>query len=332
MTYYGYIGTYSQGEDGGIFRIGLGEKGIEILGNTQAVNPSYLCRFGGWLLAVSETQSYQGRNGGAALSFSVGPHGELEEISRQGVLGRDPCHIVGLGERVYTANYSEGTATALGFQQGRFSPTLQVLPHWGKGADPARQEMAHIHCVVPTPDGNLAMCDLGTDQVAVYTPAFQRVSAVSLPAGSGPRHIVFGGNWAYVIAELSSRVFVYGYRDGVLAYQGDYPLLPADFTGFSNGAAVKISPCGRFLVCSNRGHNSLTSFRVLEGGGLEFWERVPCGGDFPRDFAYTPDGKFLLCANQKSDSLTLFQVGEEGRLTETGLSCRLPAPVCVLFD
>lgn len=332
MNYHGYVGTYSKGPQGGIFRIAVEGDKVSVTGNYEAENPSHLSRYGDFLLAVSETQSYEGRNGGSALSFRIEREGSLRKLSQRAVFGKDPCYIKGLGDQVFTANYSEGTASVFRFEEGILSESLCILPHWGKGVDPQRQEMAHIHCVEPTPDGNLAVCDLGTDEVVLYTADCRRLSSVSLPAGSGPRHILFHGKFAYVVTELTSRVFVFRYEGGTLSYQADLPLLSETFTGFSNAAAIKISPCGRWLSCSNRGHNSLTTFRIREDGGLAFLCNTPCGGDFPRDFAYTPDGKCILCANQYSDRISVLRVGEDGRTSLTEESCRIPAPVYILFD
>lgn len=323
-----YVGTYGEK---GIYRIGVEEGRVQVLDHTEAENASYLAGYGAYLLAVSETQSYEGRNGGSALCYLRGEDGALTKLSQEATFGRDPCYISAIGGRVFAANYSEGTLSAFTLENGRLSPRVTVLPHRGGGPDPERQEMAHIHCAQITPDGKIAVCDLGTDELVLYSPDCERLGGAALPAGSGPRHVVFQGGFAYVVTELSSRVFVYRYEGGALAYAEDFSLLPEGFSGFSNAAAIKISPCRRFLTCSNRGHNSLTTFRIGEDGGLRLLCNTPCGGDFPRDIAYTPDGRYLLCANQYSEDITVLAVDGEGRTKLLEERCSLPKPVCLLF-
>jgi 6-phosphogluconolactonase len=52
----------------------------------------------------------------------------------------------------------------------------------------------------------------------------------------------------------------------------------------------------------------------------------------PRNFAVEPTGKFLLVANQNGDSIVVFRIDpESGKLTATGHTAKVPAPVCLRF-
>ena len=63
-------------------------------------------------------------------------------------------------------------------------------------------------------------------------------------------------------------------------------------------------PSGEFLYGSNRGHDSITVFRIDQSTGkLTTVEREPTQGKTPRNFRMDPTGKYLFAANQQSDSV-----------------------------
>jgi len=73
-------------------------------------------------------------------------------------------------------------------------------------------------------------------------------------------------------------------------------------------------------------------FAIAADGALSLAQSIPTGGRWPRNFALHPTGRLLLAANQRSDSVVAFAVdATTGRLTPTGASLALPAPVCLLF-
>ena len=108
------------------------------------------------------------------------------------------------------------------------------------------------------------------------------------------------------------------------------PTLPADFSGANTCADIHVSPNGKFLYGSNRGHDSIVSYRIDKKGTLEFIEHTSTGGKTPRNFAIDPTGKFLLAANQNSDSIVVFRIDEKsGKLSATGNTAHVPMPVCL---
>ena len=195
-----------------------------------------------------------------------------------------------------------------------------MLAHGGRGPNPARQDCSHPHCVTPAPEGDyLCVNDLGTDQIYVCTPELEEVSRVSLPAGSGPRHLAFSedGRFAYCSNELDSSVSVLAYTPGELRYLRTYSTLPAGFSGDNAASAIRLDPASRRLYVSNRGHNSVAQFAV-DGEVLTLLRHIPSGGSSPRDINLA--GGWLLCANENSDNVCVISLAD-GRGT---------APVCVL--
>ncbi|HTG93582.1 MAG TPA: beta-propeller fold lactonase family protein, partial [Pyrinomonadaceae bacterium] len=114
-------------------------------------------------------------------------------------------------------------------------------------------------------------------------------------------------------------------------HQQTISTLPETFSGASFCADVHISPNGKFLYGSNRGHNSIVVFAINpKSGQLTLVEHVSTGGDWPRNFVIDPTGTYLLAANQRSDSVVTFRIDTRtGKLTPTGQVAQIPTPVCL---
>ena len=69
----------------------------------------------------------------------------------------------------------------------------------------------------------------------------------------------------------------------------------------------------RFVLVSNRGHNSIAVFAIRqattcgEAGYLRVVKYCHTKGKTPRHFQFDPSGNFLLSANQDTDSITIFR-------------------------
>ena len=107
--------------------------------------------------------------------------------------------------------------------------------------------------------------------------------------------------------------------------------LPDDFSGESTCAAIHVSPSGRFVYGSNRGHDTIAAFAFNEESG----KLTPVGhestqGREPRDFAIDPTETFLLAANQDTDTIVTFRIHPQtGQLTPTGHVAQVMTPVCL---
>ena len=129
---------------------------------------------------------------------------------------------------------------------------------------------------------------------------------ISLPAGSGPRHLAFHPHrpFAYVVNELQSTVTALRYANGAFEAIQTISTLPDDFTAPNLGAAIKVAPSGRFVYASNRGHDSMAIYAVdQETGQLSLVGHIATQGVGPRDFAFDPSGALLLVANQDTDTV-----------------------------
>ena len=218
------------------------------------------------------------------------------------------------------------------------------IQHTGRGPDPVRQEAAHCHCAVTTPDdGRICVCDLGLDQVVVYDAevkdgAMRPVAGAGFQSvpGAGPRHIVFhpAADLAFLVTELDSTVVSLRHKGGgALEAIATYTMLPGGFSGETKAAAIKISPDGRWVLASNRGHDSVAAFLIdAETGRLELKAISKLGGVFPRDFEFTPDGKFIVAGHKLSNEVAVYAFdGATGAMTQVANTIPMIKPLCFVF-
>ena len=202
---------------------------------------------------------------------------------------------------------------------------------------------SHLHSAAFFPDGDgVAIADLGLDRIWIATVNQQNGDllalpqlSIALPKGAGPRHMVWSGDGAYlyILNELNSTVAVAGpLTDGEpMAITQTISTLPGAFNGKNYCADIHLSPDGNTLYASNRGHNSIVSYRVNSGdGGLALLEHTPTHGAYPRNFAIAPDGNSLFVANQNSSNLSTYRIDKDGRLIYNR-SYTTPTPVCIEF-
>jgi len=348
-TYDLLIGTYTKGKSQGIYvyRFYTETGRMAYLNEIDDVsNPSYLCVSANdkFVYAVNEN----GKNGEVS-AFSFEPRqGKLAFINKQSSGGADPCYIsVDKDQKnVFVANYTSGSLAVLPVNKdGSLAPVSQLVQDKGHGVDKERQEGPHVHIAMLSPDEKyLLYTDLGTDKLNVmryHDSHPQPLTAadppfVNIKAGEGPRHIVFSEDkkHVYLVTEMGSAVHVFDYHNGRLKEKQSITLLENKFKGQTAGAAIHISPDGRYLYASNRLETNEISVYVIdpETGLLTFMQRVTSYGKNPRDFAIDPTGHFLLVANQDSDSIYVYKIDQNnGQLSKVVSNIEIGNPVCLKF-
>ncbi|QMU29978.1 lactonase family protein [Adhaeribacter radiodurans] len=350
-SYFVYVGTYAKPDQDSIFGYRLNTDTGELtrlLAVKGGENPSFLTldskkRF---LYAVNEIGNYNNAKSGAVSAFSVDPGtGQLTLLNQQASEGSSPCYIsLDKTEKVaLAANYGGGNVIALPIQDnGSLKKAVGNEQHQGSSIS-NRQSGPHAHCIIPDPKNNFIFAvDLGLDQVLGYRldPKSAKLTRAAQPAfqtkpGAGPRHLTFhpNGQFAFLICELNSTVIALTYNasQGTFSEIQALSTLPTDFTGESYCADVHVSPDGKFLYGSNRGHNSIAVFSINPTNGqLTLVQHVSTQGNWPRNFAIDPSGKILIAANERSDDIFTYRIDSgTGQLTPTGFSAQVPKPVCV---
>ena len=288
-------------------------------------------------------------NGGSVSTYGADPRtGGLDLLGRTPSGGSAPCHLslVNEGRLLLVAHYCSGNISALALD-GQALPATppQRFPHLPPEGTPAHAR-AHAHAIEPSPDGRFALAaDLGLDEIIPYrltsgNRSLERAEAPPcvLPAGTGPRHLVFHPRlpFLYTVNELSNTVTRYAYDRLTGRCQPLQTLssLPTGSAGTSATSEIQIDAEGRTLYVANRGHDSLTAYTIdTRTGALSWLQNQESGGHWPRYFALVPGGRWLLVANERSGSLAILEVDpSSGRLGKPQGSVAIAAPACFVFS
>jgi len=197
--------------------------------------------------------------------------------------------------------------------------------------------------ILSDPSGKkIYVTDLGLDRIMIYD--FDKGKGelnliedgiVQLPHGIGPRHFVFNreGLKLYVINELGSMMMTFDVRaDGGLDLLQTLPTVREGFFENNYCADIHISGNGRYIYGSNRGENTIVTFRIEQDGTLSLAGHASCGGNWPRNFTLDPSGQFILVGNQKSDSISVFRLNAKtGLPEEPAKNYKVSAPACLKF-
>jgi 6-phosphogluconolactonase len=265
-------------------------------------------------------------------SFAIAPNARLLPMGRQPASGQTACHARVSPDRRFliVANYNavvpegapDGAVDVFPVgPNGALLPAVASVTHVGSGPNAARQERAHAHCAMPSPDGRwLYVADLGMDRIVVYALGADGglvahpESDFGLPPGTGPRHLVFSadGKQLFMVAELTASLwsFAVDAASGALRLIDQFGIPP---TGPSivQPAGILLTADGRQLFAGLRECNEIIGAAVdMATGKLTQNFRVPSGGATPRDFVLSPDGRQLIVTNQDADRVTVFPVSD----------------------
>jgi len=346
------IGTYTNsGKSEGIYTYTFDTKNgaASFKGKTIIADPSFI-NIGlknQYIYSVQELGNKQG--GVSAFSYNKSA-GTLTLLNTVRSGGDHPCHINRDSKNrfVFVANYSGGNFSAIRINHDGSldSITTQTIQHTGKSVNTSRQEKAHVHQTVLSPDEKyLLVQDLGMDQISVYdldltkqsNPVSTKpISVFNTSGGSGPRHLVFHPNkkWAYSVQELNGTVNAMQFVEGNLSLIQSIQMDTNKIQRNHGAADIHISPDGKFLYASNRGnYNEIAIYSVHSSNGkLQYIGTQSTLGKAPRNFGIDPTGQYLLVGNHLSDEIVIFKRNKNtGLLTDTNQRIKVGAPVCIQF-
>src|SRR5262245_9847994 len=250
------------------------------------------------------------------------------------------------GKFLIVANYSSGSVAVLPIAaDGSLKDQHQLVTLPGEpGPHKVEQTSSHPHDIVFDPSGRFILVpDKGLDRVFVFrfdgangqlSPA--EPDSVKTRPGAGPRHLAFHPKLpiVWVLNELDSTTATYRWdaEHGTLTPVQVITTLPTDFTGYITTAEIAVSPDGRFVYCSNRGHDSVAVYAANATDGLLTsigWQ--PTQGRVPRFIGLDPAGHFLYAANEQGDTVVTFRVDTSGLLGPTGQVIKNASPVTIAF-
>lgn len=177
----------------------------------------------------------------------------------------------------------------------------------------------------------------------------------------GPRYMKFHQhfNIAYLVNELASSVSVFAFDEEKA--QGLQPVTTSGATQSSLAqestatqtltciqeistiphgyckklntcARVTMDPSGKFVLVSNRGHDSIAVFPIVRDTDAGFvgmlgapqWYHI--GGHTPRHFKFAPCGKWIFVANQDSNHVAVFEFSPETGAMSYKHRYKVPSP------
>jgi 6-phosphogluconolactonase len=342
-----FAGRFTEAGEKGLYIFDLNREdgAFRLLTEADAgPNPSYFCisKKNGLIYAANEVMNFKGLRGGGVttLRYDV-KSGGIEKMNEIPIPDGAPCYISlsPAYDFLFMANYTGGSIAVIRLDDKgipvNITDTIKFKRENGK--------VSHPHMISFDPSGKrVYLTDLGLDRIVIYD--FNRASGrlqqiqngiVKLPEGTGPRHFAFSsdGTKMYVIGELNSTVSVFNVdAAGELKSIQTISTLREDFKGQNACADIHIGKRGDFLYGSNRGENTIVTFRIGPDGKLSLAGHTSCGGNWPRNFVIDPSGKNLLVGNQRSGNISLFKIDEKSGIPiEPAIDQKINAPACLKF-
>ncbi len=328
---------------------------FSVISTTAGIdNPTHLC-FSHARKTLYANSEVEGWNEGTVSAYKLDEAtGALIYLNKQVTLGSIAAHnsLSSSGRHLFVTNYSHEDAHETPRKamavfpvrpDGGLDPASGSVLHEGRGPSEVRQRVPHPHCAMISHDGMVvSVADLGLDRILHY--AFDDMTgrvkpsplgASRLPPASGPRHFVEAqdGRTIYVINELASTIAVMRRSPGEIEWSliQIASTLPHGFEGASLCAAIHLSPDGRHLYGSNRGHDSIAGFAIEAAGGeLTPMGWTSTGGRTPRSFLISADGYYVMVANQNENEIVAFaRDPRTGSLQSTDAKLAIGTPMCV---
>jgi 6-phosphogluconolactonase len=315
------------------FTINPSTLAMEHTGTVQASSPSFMALGADreTVFVTNETPSES-----TISSYRLYPSsGELTLLSQAYTIGEGPTYVATSGKYVVTANYQGGSISLTEVDgDGMLAPVDWHIRIGEKGK-------SHPHSVFFTSDGSqLFATDLGLDRVLHFgiredtPPITLDASQVTLPEGSGPRHIILSKDdrFAYVVCELIPQIYVYRNDQGTLT---EIQRISTHRTG-TGGGHIALSHDGRFLYTTHRdnGADAIIAFAVDRTTGRLTYVSTTRTGRHPRHFAISSDDRYLAVALRDDDMIRFYkrnkQTGELKLMEESTI--RTPKPMYLLWE
>ena len=310
-----YVGGYTgrDGSDGGlrIIDVDLANGTFTPVSEADAgPSPSYICISKKHNMIYAANESGRTNEDGVRVGLVTAlkldaDMGKAEQVKQLDLPAGSACFVslTPAEDFVLLASYGSGSITVVKLDgTGLPVEVTDTIVFRQEGVRSARGHMAAV-----SPYGKVYITCLQLDKVMILdldksTGKLTQTGYANLAEGAGPRHFAFNkdGSKMYIINEVNLTMTVFNVaRDGSLTEIQTISTLPPGvevIRGYST-ADVHFSKDGKFLYGSNRGHNSIVTFKMAEDGTLTFVGITPCGGNHPRNFTLDPSGNYILVAN-----------------------------------
>jgi 6-phosphogluconolactonase len=250
------------------------------------------------------------------LSFSIDPQsGKLKKISTVSA-GGNAAYIATdrSGNYLFSAYYGEGKVAVHRLSKnGEISPEiLQTIPT-DKNAHAILPDQTNQYVFVPHTGPNAIYQFLWDAKHGVLKPNEKPI--LEAAEGLEPRHLAVSedNRFIYFDNEKASSVTAYKLdpKTGTLSPFQTISTLPEGYDGNNSCADIELSPSGKYLYASNRGHNSIACYEVdLKSGRLKSIGQEPTE-EIPRSFNIDPSGNYLYAAGQQNGKLAAYRISPE---------------------
>ena len=237
-------------------------------------------------------------------------------------LEADPCYIVtdNTSNFLLSAYYGAGVIAVHPIDQAGAlgGPAIE----WITTAPKA-------HCVLTDRSNKYAFLPHVGESNAIFQFTFDENTGALTPnavpkvmggEGQGPRHFCFHPtkDFVYTSDEQGSSATAYKFDSstGTLSAFQTISTLPEGYDESNTCAQIHISPNGKFLYVTNRGHDSIAGFSIDDAtGGLTALGQQPTEPT-PRVFNIDPTGNFLFAGGQGSGKLATYRINSQTGILE----------------
>lgn len=274
----------------------------------------------------------------------VSNHASHDEVITRSVLTDRGTYI---GERVF----DEGSVAMFPVHEdGSLGECCDLKIITGSSINDWFQWTPHPHSVVLDPNEKFLLSgDKGIDQILVFEIDYENGKLLDAyrqdaEKGSASRHLVFHPTLPVVYCNSEQNNTVHAYKfdfetgkmshfDRAKTIPDDYkPEKPDRMFGINMPADICIHKSGNFLFVSNRGHNSIVTYRINAEGKMELMGYTPVEGEVPRIIEMDAPHDMMYSVNQRSGNVVQFSFDSAtGVLTPTGEEVTLNNPTCIDF-
>ncbi|MBY8824184.1 lactonase family protein [Sphingomonas colocasiae] len=288
-------------------------------------------------------------DGRHASAFAIDPvAGRLRLINHASTGGLNGVHhaLDPSGRFLIVANHDSGSLSLLPVgDDGALGAVAQHVDLPAGSGPRSEQFSAQPHQVVFDPSGRYLLVPAkGLDRVLVFEfdDARGRLRLrddghAAMRPGAGPRHLVFHPTLPvlFVVNEIECSLVLCGWNaaSGSIRPLCLASTLPADMFAANTASAIVISPDGRSLYVSNRGHDSIAQFAFDSAAmRIRSVEWVPANGACPRFMMPDPGNGDLLVASEGEGRISAFACAPgDGRLSFRAVVAQCGSPSAIAF-
>ncbi len=247
----------------------------------------------------------------------------LGEVISKIELPIDACYVSAdrTGRFALSAYYHAGVCTVHrigddGVLESEAVQWLETTPHAHCIHTDASNRFAYLPHTVPANTILQYAFDADTGRLTpLVTPR------APVEQGAGPRHYCYHPDLyrVYFSNENGSSVSSYAMDPdtGDLDLLQTLSTLPEGFGGDNTCAQIHMTPNGRWLYVSNRGHDSLAIFGIAADTGMLTSAGHQATEPTPRVFGIEPSGRYLYATGLGSDRMTGYAIDDaDGQLHE----------------